>query len=302
MNLKEVFERAKKGDVSILKLNPEILSSSYGKDLETPLHELAMLGKTQILNIPKKYLFKKDISERTPLHYLAMSKESDSVMLKFPKESFDMQDEDGKTPLHYLAERNNVMGIASAEQLAITDYENWNTPVMDMAYNDIKFDASVLSDNILKMKNSLGETVAHFLAYNGDKQVEDLKKYLDIKNLSGATPRELYEQASGKKITAKFHSWMRMRIRIVPEKMIDLYGNKFYYTDNGGKRIYTFTYPNKNILSFTLYRKNNDSKIGITYNEINKGNVFAKISGQPSSIKKMLIDWLSDNKVTIDEK
>lgn len=36
MNLKEVFEKAKKGDVSILKFNPEILSSSYGKDLETP--------------------------------------------------------------------------------------------------------------------------------------------------------------------------------------------------------------------------------------------------------------------------
>jgi hypothetical protein len=32
-----------------------------------------------------------------------------------------------------------------------------------------------------------------------------------------------------------------------------------------------------------------------------KGNIFAKVSGKPSSVKKMLLNWLSDSMVTIED-
>lgn len=298
MNLKELIDRAKKKDLTLLKLSSTLMSVPYGTEKTTALHELAILGVKKILDYPKSALLKQDVSERTPCHYLAMNSDVKSLN-GFPEESFLIQDEDGKTPLHYLAERINVSSVDD-KYLAIQDYEDNQNPFMVMAECGVKFDVTKIPQDILGQRSSLGETVAHYLAYNGNKDALKLKSLLDVKNLSGETPKDILKQ-KGVKITSKFHPWLRMKVKIIPEKYIDVLGYKFYWNENGGKRIYTHTYNSGDTLTFSLYRKNNNLTYGITALELGDEPAFAKVSGSDNQLKRNLIAWLEEQNVTVEE-
>lgn len=298
MQLTDVIKRAKQADLTILDLSPSTLATQFGTDKTSALHELAILGVTQILELPKEYLLKQDVSERTPCHYLAMHTNVKSLT-GFPQESFEIQDEDGKTPLHYLAERIDVSS-ANPKYLKIQDYENNQNPYMIMAECDVDFDVTKIPEDILKQKSSLGETVAHYLAYNGNKNALKLTSLLNVKNLSNQTPKDILE-SKGIKVTSKFHPWMKMKVKIIPEKYIDVLGYKFYWNENGGKRIYTHTYDNGDTLTFSLYRKDNNMTYGITAMDLDGYPAFAKVSGSNNDLKDTLISWLQDQNVTVEE-
>lgn len=298
MNLKEIIDRAKNKDLSLLKLSSTIMSMQYGNEKTSALHELAILGVNKILEYPKNALLKQDIAERTPCHYLAMH--ADIKSLKgFPEESFLIQDEDGKTPLHYLAEKINVSSVDN-KYLQIQDYENSQNPYMVMAECGVKFDVTKIPQDILGQRSSLGETVAHYLAYNGNKDALKLKSLLDVKNLSGATPKDILKQ-KGVKVTSKFHPWLKMKVKIIPEKYIDVLGYKFYWNENGGKRIYTHTFNNGDTLTFCLYRIDNNLKYGISALDLDGSLAFAKVSGSDNELKHNLISWLKEQNVKVEE-
>ena len=298
MNLKELIELAKNKDLSILKFKPSVLATQYGKEKTSALHELAILGIDKILDFPKAYLLKQDVAERTPCHYLAMNAKVNSLE-KFPKESFSLQDEDGKTPLHYLAERIDVSG-ENEKYLQIQDYEENQNPFMVMAECGVDFDVTKIPQDILGQRSSLGETVAHYLAYSGNKDALKLKTLIDVKNLSGATPRDILK-SKGVKTTSKFHPWLKMKVKIIPEKYIDVMGFKFYWNENGGKRIYSHTFEDGSTLSFTLYRKDGDLTYGITALDLNGELAFAKVSGNNSELKDVLLEWLETQNVQVEE-
>lgn len=296
MNLREAIERAKKGDLTLLKESPTILATQYGTDKTSALHELASRGVTKILELPKELLLKQDVSERTPCHYLAMNADVKS-MVGFPQESFSIQDEDGKTPLHYLAERIDVSS-ANPKFLKIQEYENNQNPFMIMAECGVDFDITKIPNDILKQKSSLGETVAHYLAYNGNKKALDIESLKNVKNLSGATPISILKE-KGVEVTSKFHPWIKMKVKIIPEKYIDVLGYKFYWNENGGKRIYTHTFNSGDTLTFSLYRKKPNIEYGITAMDLDGTPAIAKVSGSDNDLKKTLVDWLKQQNVSI---
>ena len=71
MTNEEIFEAAKKGDKSILKLPKELLhiQNEYG---ETPIHLLADKGVKEILKLDKSLLMIKNNDGETPIHWLAL--------------------------------------------------------------------------------------------------------------------------------------------------------------------------------------------------------------------------------------
>lgn len=298
MNLKEVIDKAKKGDLTLFKLSPTMLSTQLGKEKISALHELAIRGVKKILELPKEYLLKQDIAERTPCHYLAMNADVKS-MVGFPQESFLIQDEDGKTPLHYLAERVDVSS-ANPKYLKIQDYEENQNPYMIMAESDVNFKLSSIPEEIIKQKSSLGETIAHYLAYRGNKKALKFKTLKDVKNMSGATPIDILKSI-GVKVTSKFHPWLKMKVKIIPEKYIDVIGYKFYWNENGGKRIYTHKFDNGDTLTFTLYRIKNNIKYGISAMDLDGTSAIAKISGSDNDLKTTLIEWLESQNVEVQE-
>ena len=95
----EIFERAERGDKSILKLPKEklMIKDKWG---ETPIHYLAVGGDKEILNIDKSLLMIKDNDGETPIHYLAFNGVKE--ILKLDKSLLMIKDNDGYTPTHYL--------------------------------------------------------------------------------------------------------------------------------------------------------------------------------------------------------
>ena len=302
------FNRAKKGDISILEdYNDNILSTHYGNDKSTCIHELAKMGKTDILGLRgsrEKLLLTKDIQDRTPLHWLAMGKVSNGLIPMFNTKSLFMQDEEGKTPLHYLAEHFDVSSC-DKKALSIRDYEDGNTPVHEMVESGVKFNIDKIPENILLIKNILGETVAHLLAYQKNKEFFKCSKALNVKNLSNKTPVDIYE-AKSSVVTAKFKPWRRVKVIIVPEKYIEIEGIRFDWDENGGKRIYTYTYDDKDTLSFCLYKENSEGvRIGISALELpynsDLSKIYAFVSGRDTLLKTKLLYWLEDNNVIVNK-
>ena len=105
-----VFERAKKGDKSILKLPKELLmiKDKYGW---TPIHWLARNGVKEVLDLDNELLIIQDTDGWIPIHWLA--KRGVKEVLNLPKELLMIQNIDGCTPVHYLAKR----GIEIPEEL-----------------------------------------------------------------------------------------------------------------------------------------------------------------------------------------
>ena len=70
MTNEEIFEAAREGDKSILKLPKEKLMI-YDNIRETPIHWLARNGVKEILEVDKSLLMIKNNSGNTPIHLLA---------------------------------------------------------------------------------------------------------------------------------------------------------------------------------------------------------------------------------------
>jgi len=68
----KIFEKANKGDKSILKLPKERLMIKNNAGW-TPVHYLAMDGVKEILDLDKELLTIKDKYGCTPVHYLAIN-------------------------------------------------------------------------------------------------------------------------------------------------------------------------------------------------------------------------------------
>ena len=99
---KEIFERAKKGDKSILTLPKEklMIKNEWG---ETPLHWLAARGVKEILEVDKSLLMIQDNEwGNTPIHYLASNGVKE--ILRVDKELLMIQNNNGWTPIHCLAD------------------------------------------------------------------------------------------------------------------------------------------------------------------------------------------------------
>lgn len=298
----QLFERAKKGDQTILnEFTHDILSVKYGKEDSTCLHELAKNGVVAINNLPSKYLTIQDASGRTPIHYLAMTK-SANQWNKFRQASFEVQDEDGKTPLHYLAEHFDVSSVPS-KYLGIKDYEDYNTPVHVMCESNVPFNVAIIPEYIMQMSNALGETPAHLLAYNSNKDFVKCPTQ-DVKNMNGQTPLEIYEEraeASAEQVTAGIKPYLlRRKVLNAIKNYLDIEGMRFYWDVGGGNKIYIHTFEDGDTLSFCLFKKDirNDVQYNITYSSLpirdNYIQVFALISGDDSRSRDLLVDNLSE--------
>jgi hypothetical protein len=298
----KVFDRAKKGDSTILnEFTHDILSLKYGNEDSTCLHELAKNGVVAINNLPAKYLTIQDSSGRTPIHYLALTK-SASQWKNFKQAAFEVQDEDGKTPLHYLAEHFDVSSVPS-KYLGITDYEDYNTPVHVMCESDVPFNIAIIPEAIMKKANVLGETPAHLLAYNSNKDFVKCPSQ-DIKNMNGQTPMDIYEErtkASAEEVTAGIKPYlMKRRILTVLKNYIDIGTLRFYWDVGSENKIYIHTFENGDTLSFSLFKKDirNDMQLPCIYSELpiydNYIKVFALISGENCPARDMLVDKLCD--------
>ena len=94
----EIFERAERGDKSILKLPKEkLMIKNNGW---TPIHWLAIDKVKEILSLDKSLLKIMDDDGETPIHYLA-NKEVKEI-LKLDKSLLRIKNNDGYTPIHYL--------------------------------------------------------------------------------------------------------------------------------------------------------------------------------------------------------
>jgi ankyrin repeat protein len=102
---KEIFERAARGDKSILKLPKEKLMIkntilNIKNNGWTPIHYFAIGGDKEILKLDKSLLRIQDNEGATPIHYLAISGVKE--ILKLDKSLLRIKDNDGYTPIHYL--------------------------------------------------------------------------------------------------------------------------------------------------------------------------------------------------------
>jgi len=109
-----IWLKSYKGDIEILKspLVDTYMDESYNNS--TPLHELALLGKIEVLEHPSVATVK-NISGWTPLHALAYRcrKKEDIIKILNYRDLDKIKDNYGTTPLHILAER----GVISREWL-----------------------------------------------------------------------------------------------------------------------------------------------------------------------------------------
>ena len=107
----DVFNRAEKGDLSILKLTNDVLSIK-NKDGNTIIHLLAIYfsinaGK-EIVKLPKELLLIKNKYGNNPIHLLAMN--SSKEILKLPKELLSIKNKKGQTPVEILNKRLSING------------------------------------------------------------------------------------------------------------------------------------------------------------------------------------------------
>jgi ankyrin repeat protein len=100
MSDEEIFEKARKGDKSILKL-PKKLFNIKDKFGSTPIHWLTRRGVKEVLNLPKELLMIQDNDGSTPIHYLA--REGVKEILDLDKKFLIAKDNGGYTPIYYLA-------------------------------------------------------------------------------------------------------------------------------------------------------------------------------------------------------
>ena len=106
----KIFEAAKRGDKSILKLPKEklIIKDKYGW---IPLHWLAFNKVKEILSLDKSLLKIMDDDGETPIHYLA--DKGVKEILKLDKSLLIIKNNNGDTPIHWLARR----GVEIPEEL-----------------------------------------------------------------------------------------------------------------------------------------------------------------------------------------
>ena len=298
----DLFNRAKKGESTILnEVSPDILAVKYGAEDSTCLHELAKNGIVAINNLPSKYLIIQDGSGRTPIHYLALSGNANQWK-KFKQAAFEIQDEDGKTPAHILAEHFDISTLPS-KYLGIKDYENYNTPVHVMCESGVSFNVSSIPESIMKRANVLGETPAHLLAYNSNKEFVKCPTQ-DVKNMNGQTPFEIFQERTqaSTQVTAGIKPFMLKHRKIleVLKNYIDIDGIRFYWDVGGGNRIYTHTFDNGDTLSFVLFKKDvrNDLQFNCSLSELpirdNYIQVYALISGEDNEARDILVEYLLD--------
>lgn len=303
---KDLFDRAKKGDVSLLKeISPDILTIKYGDEDSTILHELAKNGVTDVSKLNSNLLTVQDASGRTPIHYLAMTKAA-SQWKTFKQAAFDVQDEDGKTPVHLLAEHFDVSSLP-AKYLSIKDYEDYNTPVHVMCESEVPFNVMAIPESIMKMANVLGETPAHLLAYNSDKDFVKCPTQ-DVKNANGQTPLEIYQERAeaSAEVTASYKTWMAAKKKKSKETLqnyFELGCLKFYWSVGEQNRIYTCTLDNGETISFALFKKDtrNDMQFNCSVEVLpvrdNYIQVFALISGEDCPARDLLVEYLLDKGV-----
>ena len=105
------------------------------------------------------------------------------------------------------------------------------------------------------------------------------------------------------KVTAKFKPWRKISVIIVPDRYIEIDGYHFNWSEEGGKRIYTYVYPNNDTLCFTLIEYSNGIRIGTSVVSLpSKRIVYAKIVGKDTELKSKLLDWLKQNNVLVEKK
>ena len=103
MTNEEIFEAAKKGDKSILKLPKEklMIKNADGWN-NTPIHWLAHNEVKEILKLDKDLLMIQDKYGRTPIHEMASVGVKE--ILKLSLDMLTILNKDGWTPVHYLAD------------------------------------------------------------------------------------------------------------------------------------------------------------------------------------------------------
>lgn len=301
---KELFDRAKKGDSSLLReVSPDMLVVKYGNEDSTILHELAKNGIVSINNIPSQYLTVQDSSGKTPIHYLAMTNKA-SQWRTFKQAAFDVQDEEGKTPVHILADNYDVSSLP-AKYLSIKDYEDYNTPVHVMCESEVPFNVNLVPESIMKMANVLGETPAHLLAYHSNKDFVKCPAQ-DFRNVNGQTPLEIYQEraeASAEEVTAGYKPWMKKKSKETLQNYFELGCLKFYWSVGEQNRIYTCTLDNGDTISFALFKKDirNDMQFNCSVEVLpvrdNYIQVFALISGEDCPARDLLVEYLLDKGV-----
>ena len=165
---KEVFTLAKSGHISILK-DPKYkeylkIQNDWG---DTPLHWLALNGKTEILKPEYKEILEiQNNWGMTPLYSLAVKGKTEILKPEY-KEILKIQDDEyGDTPLHLLAMEGK-------------------TEILKPEYKEI-----------LKIRNKRGETPLHDLAGKGKTEIlkPEYKEILKIKNKKGQTPVDILKK------------------------------------------------------------------------------------------------------------
>ena len=220
----ELFIKAKKGDVSILN------DSKY-KDLlkiqiqygDTPLHELADGGKTEILNSKFKDILRiqNNVGE-TPLHKLARLGITEILKPEYIDILKTQEKGGGSTPLHNLASRGKTE-ILKPEYKDILKIQSMgmgqgNTPLHTLAWKRkmeiLRPEYKYFLEDALKIKNDRGKTpediLKGFIDYElrrdaaivlPDKQ--RLKEYMDeFRRIK----KEFKNSAAGKDLAWRFES------------------------------------------------------------------------------------------------
>lgn len=127
----ELFERAEKGDTSILS-DPRVAIAEriYGVKM-TPLHVLAKKGFTDVLAHPDCAKVC-DRYDQTPLHYLARI--GCTEVLRHPDVA-SVRDNEGQTPLPRLA-RHEVAEVANHPEAATVVDKHGDIPLMNLRRED----------------------------------------------------------------------------------------------------------------------------------------------------------------------
>jgi len=107
----DIFNRARDGDKSILKLPKEDLMIK-DSDWWTPIHFLAWEGVKEILKLHKELLMVKNKYGNTPVHSFAHAFELGNIsvsdieeILKLPRDILRIKNDKGETPITILSDK-----------------------------------------------------------------------------------------------------------------------------------------------------------------------------------------------------